>query len=83
MTAAAEQGHGVPTQCGGALCPLPRGGQAVPRFLEELKALRLRVTFRPGPLGRFLGGALGANGPLRERHIPVHIHIAADVASSG
>jgi hypothetical protein len=27
MTAEAEQGYGIPTQCGGALCPLPRGGQ--------------------------------------------------------
>jgi hypothetical protein len=36
MTAAAEQGHGVPTQCGGAFCPLPRGGQELGAVSQEL-----------------------------------------------
>jgi hypothetical protein len=39
MTAAAEQGYGVPTQCGGALCPLP--GEAK-NLVQSVKNWRQR-----------------------------------------
>jgi hypothetical protein len=52
---------------------------------------RLRLTFRLDALGcslgrscgRSLGGALDASISLREDHILIHVHIAADVAVDG
>src|SRR5712671_3908953 len=64
-----------------ALSPrLRAGGKRVSTFRDHA----LRLTFRLDALGRrSLGGALGASIHLREDHILIHGHIAADAAVDG